>query len=84
LPEISISSLNHREILGGMGNGTPLPVVFLYRHQHGQASTLAHATQQPHCIASSRLFCLTPRNLRKQIKKPFFRPELIPQFTGTL
>jgi hypothetical protein len=30
---------------GGMGNGTPLPVVFCLDEDHGQASTLAHATR---------------------------------------
>jgi GDP/UDP-N,N'-diacetylbacillosamine 2-epimerase (hydrolysing) len=36
-------------LLGGMGNGTPLPVSSLasIREDDGQASTLAHATQQP-------------------------------------
>jgi hypothetical protein len=36
-----------------MGNGTPLPVVFI-PEDHGQASTLAHATQNSR-IAHGRL-----------------------------
>jgi BirA family biotin operon repressor/biotin-[acetyl-CoA-carboxylase] ligase len=62
-----------------MGNGTPLPVVLALSKHHGQANTLAHATQSNQILPSPNAFNL--QHLREGLKP--FRLHFFPRLRST-